>query len=128
MVVDSSALLSIFYKEDDAEIIEAKMDRADRLFMSTPTLVEVWVSVLRKLGRDSAVELEELVARLFIEAVDFNEQDVALAREAYVTFGRSWHPAKLNLGDCFSYALAMRLGEPLLFKGNDFSQTDVLKA
>jgi ribonuclease VapC len=128
MVVDSSALLSIFYKEDDAELIEAKMDRADRLFMSTPTLVEVWVSVLRKLGRDSAVELEELVARLFIEAVDFNEQDVALAREAYVTFGRSLHPAKLNLGDCFSYALAMRLGEPLLFKGNDFSQTDVLKA
>jgi uncharacterized protein with PIN domain len=52
MVVDSSALLSIFYKEDDAELIEAKMDRADRLFMSTPTLVEVWVSVLRKLGRD----------------------------------------------------------------------------
>jgi uncharacterized protein with PIN domain len=84
MVVDSSALLSIFYKEDDAELIEAKMDRADRLFMSTPTLVEVWVSVLRKLGRDSAVELEELVARLFIEAVDFNEQDVALAREACI--------------------------------------------
>jgi ribonuclease VapC len=128
VVVDSSALLSIFYKEDDAELISAKLDQAEHVFVSTPTLVEVWVAVLRKLGNESAVEFEQFVSALFLEVVDFNERDVILAREAYANFGKGLHPAKLNLGDCVSYALAKRLGEPLLFKGNDFSQTDVLSA
>ncbi|MES2390694.1 MAG: type II toxin-antitoxin system VapC family toxin [Acidobacteriota bacterium] len=128
MVIDSSALLSIFYKEDDAEEISAKIDKAERVLISTPTMVEAWTAVLRKRGHDSAIELDHLIRSLLVEVVDFNEMDAVLAREAYLRFGKGFHPARLNLGDCFSYALAKRLRGPLLYKGDDFTQTDIERA
>lgn len=128
MVIDSSALLSIFYLENDAEAISAAVDHAQRVFISAPTLVEAWVTVLRRKGEQSAAEFELMVKSLLIEVVEFSEEDAVLACEAYARFGKGRHEARLNLGDCFSYALAKRLGEPLLFKGDDFVSTDVLKA
>jgi ribonuclease VapC len=129
MMIDSSAVLSVFYDEDDAELLLAKARGADRLLISSATLVEVVSAVLRNDGRESAEKLESLIAALGIQVVPFDEAQSVLARSAYARYGRGMqHPAKLNLGDCFSYALAMRMGEPLLFKGNDFVHTDVLKA
>ena len=129
MVLDSSALLSIYYDEDDADVLKEKISHARRLSLSTATLVEAVSAVTRRLGTESATKFETLLDELQIDIVPFDEAQSLLAREAYARYGRGMgHPAKLNFGDCFSYALAMHLGEPLLFKGNDFIHTDVLKA
>jgi ribonuclease VapC len=83
---------------------------------------------LRKRGEQDAADLLLLIEKLLIEIIAFDEAQAVLAREAYLRFGKGRHPAALNYGDCFSYALAKTLGEPLLYKGNDFSHTDVLSA
>jgi len=82
------------------------------------------VALLKKLNL-MAVTLRLLLYRAKIEIVEMNKQQMQLALEAWRKFGKGHHPAKLNLGDCCSYALAKYSGEPLLFKGNDFSQTDI---
>ena len=78
-----------------------------------------------KKGSGGSRELDLLLYETQIEIVSLNENQVKLAREAHIKFGKGNHPAKLNLGDCCSYALSQYSGEPLLFKGNDFSKTDV---
>lgn len=129
MVVDSSAVLSIYYSEDDAALMLEKMSTADRLFISAATVVEVVSAAIRRSGAEGAANLERLMRALRIEIVPFDEAQSLIAREAYLKFGKGLGTsAKLNLGDCFSYALAKHLNQPLLFKGNDFSQTDVVQA
>ncbi len=76
-------------------------------------------------GESGSLSLAQLLYHAKIEIVEMNEQQIQLVLEAWRKFGKVHHPAKLNLGDCCSYALAKYSGEPLLFKGNDFSQTDI---
>jgi ribonuclease VapC len=128
MVIDSSALLAILYWEDDAESLAAKIRLAPKSYISAATLVEAWIAVLRRKGERDAADLALLAKVLLIEVIAFDEEQAVLACEAYLRFGRGRHPARLNYGDCFSYALAKSLGEPLLFKGNDFRQTDIPSA
>lgn len=123
MIVDSSALIAILRDEperrDFEDLIELRQSS-----MSVVGLVECAI-VLRGVG---AVEtrLDELVSRLRIEAVQVDLLQGALAREAHRRFGKgTGHPAKLNFGDCFAYALAKSTGRPLLFKGEDFTLTDI---
>jgi ribonuclease VapC len=128
MIVDTSAIMAILLKEEDAEIFLGALQNAATRRMSGVSFVELTIAADR---RDNPVPVglvEEFVrdARISVEPID-NGQIVS-ARMAHLKFGRRRHPAGLNLGDCFVYALAKETGEPLLFKGNDFSQTDIASA
>lgn len=125
MIVDSSALLAILKDEPDAaqytEAIQVEAEPA----MSAATLVETSVVA----GPARHADLDQLLTESGIAVRPFDAEQATIAREAYVRFGKaSGSPARLNLGDCFSYALAKVTGRPLLFKGDDFTHTDVTAA
>ncbi len=125
MVIDSSAILTILLEEADAsEYAAAIADDPIRL-MSAATLLEVSIVLIRRRSGDTEAALGALLARFPIIVVPFDREQMVIAREAFRIFGKGMHAAGLNYGDCFSYALARQRSEPLLFKGNDFSQTDV---
>ena len=125
MIVDSSAVVAIANGEPEAEEFALLIERSTETGMSAPTLVESAL-VLGELGREF---LDTFVRRAGIEVVAFDAAQAGLARQAHRRFGRgSGSPARLNLGDCFSYALARHTGRPLLFKGADFIHTDVTSA
>lgn len=93
--------------------------------ISAATLVELGIVVDRFKDERLSLLLDELIAALTIEVIPVDDSQAAVGREANRKFGKGFHPARLNFGDCFVYALAKLTGEPLLFKGKDFSQTDV---
>lgn len=121
MIVDSSAAIAVLRLEPDAEDLAHLISAADRPRMSAATLVES--SIVAGPGRLS--ELDTVLEG--VEIVPFDRVQALAARAAYQRYGKgSGSPARLNLGDCFSYALATTTGEPLLFKGDDFTHTDVV--
>jgi len=125
VVIDTSAVVAILGMEREAaRLAEAIEADANRL-MSAATLVETGLVIESRYGAAGGRELDVLVAKagLSIEPVTAEQADVA--REAWRRYGKGRHSAALNFGDCFSYALARTTGEPLLFKGDDFTQTDV---
>ncbi|MGJ3261826.1 MAG: type II toxin-antitoxin system VapC family toxin [Salinarimonas sp.] len=125
IVVDTSALICIVEDEQDAAVCKHVLSAADTIAMSAATLLETLI-VASSRGRTP--EANALVDALRVE---IHPVDAGLAREAFAAhlrFGRGNHPAKLNYGDCFSYALARRLGCPLLYVGHDFRRTDVTAA
>lgn len=128
MVVDSSALVAIFRGEDEGKVFVDLIDGAKRASVSVVTVVET-LSVLcgRRIGatRD---HVDQLVRRLGLTVETVDERHQAFAMDALLAFGKGRHPARLNLGDVFSYALAKSLDAPLLFKGDDFAKTDILPA
>lgn len=126
-VVDTSAVVAVLFAEPGSEEIERKLVESTCL-MSAPTRVELGIVVEAKKGPAGTQLLEELLARVRCEVVPM---DADLAREAIVCwrrFGRGRHVAALNFGDTFSYALARRSHQPLLFVGDDFSKSDVTVA
>jgi len=98
---------------------------AETLYLSAVSLVETAMVIEYKKGVAGAKKLDEWLANLSPIIVEFDHQQAKLARTAWREYGKGRHPAKLNFGDCCSYALAKQLNKPLLFKGNDFSQTDM---
>jgi ribonuclease VapC len=129
VIIDSSAIVAILGDEPEAADCVAAITRATVRRISAASFVEAAIVLDRR--RDPVVSrrFDALVqsAGLVIEPV--TEAQAHLAREAYRDFGRgSGHPARLNFGDCFAYALARSTGEPLLYKGDDFSHTDVRSA
>jgi ribonuclease VapC len=125
MIVDASAVLAVLLREDDAPDFLDKLSAATELRMSAVNLFEVLVKSDRVGG---AFEAEALLSRLAIAIEPVTAARVQIARAAHLKFGKGRHPARLNMGDCFAYALATELGEPLLFKGGDFALTDVALA
>jgi ribonuclease VapC len=125
MVIDSSALLAIFLWEPEREALVAAIERDPIRILAAPTLLETAMVLATRLGEASLRELDLLIATMRAEIVPFDIDDQRVARRAFLTYGKGRHPAGLNFGDCISYAAAMTRGEPLLFKGNDFVQTDV---
>ena len=125
-VVDTSAIVAILLREEDADRFRLYLDGQSSPMISATTLHEAYcVSTGEKFPR-KARQVDELVALAEFEIVAFDRHQLVAAREAYTAFGRgSGHPAHLNLGDCFSYALAKTRALPLLFKGNDFIHTDI---
>ena len=125
MIVDSSALVAIVTGEPERDaLLTAALD-ARRCRISAATWLE---SAMVVDGRDDPVvsrRLDEIVRTLRIEVVPVTASHAAIARRAFTDFGKGRHPANLNFGDCFSYALASAENEPLLCKGNDFRQTDI---
>lgn len=123
-VVETSAIVAVLFDEPGRDEIERKM-MASRNVMSAATWVELAIVIEAKTGPAGTQLLGELMARAEIDLVAVDRD---LAEEAMVgwrRFGKGRHPAGLNFGDTFSYALARRLGHPLLFVGNDFSNTDI---
>jgi ribonuclease VapC len=125
MVVDSSVLIAVLLLEPDAEQLLNQLIDADELYLSAVSLVESAMVIEYKKGKSGADKLDELLAELTPTIVEFDLQQAKLARMAWREYGKGRHPAKLNFGDCCSYALAKYLNQSLLFKGNDFSQTDI---
>lgn len=125
MIVDSSVLIAILENEPEApRLIEALINDPVRL-ISAVSVVETSIVILNCRGETGVVELDKLLEEAEIEVIAVTLEQAALARQAYFRYGKGRHPAKLNFGDCFSYAAALACGEPLLFKGDDFNKTDI---
>ena len=124
IAVDTSALVAIVFGEPDAEALLDALLQSSAV-MSAPTLVEAAVVVEARQGPDAARDLELLVEAAIDRIVAFDAAHARSAVDAWRRFGKGRHPAALNFGDCLSYATAHLAGTPLLFKGDDFSRTDV---
>ncbi len=125
MVLDTSALVAILFDEPDAEHFEIAIESDPTRLMSTASVLEASMVVEARLGEAGGRELDLLVHKAQIEVVAVTVEQLEMARHAFRTYDKGRHPAGLNYGDCFAYALSKISGERLLFKGNDFSQTDV---
>ena len=128
MVVDSSAILAIAFGEPDHLPYLKAIDSAETVTMSAATLFECRLVALRKAGEAQENDLLELLAEMKIRVAHFDEAQAVLAADAFRRYGKGRDKAALNFGDCFSYALAKNLDEPLLYKGGDFARTDVAAA
>jgi ribonuclease VapC len=128
IAIDTSALVALFLREPGHETITDIIDEADAAFISVATRLEL-VSVLcgKRLGADPK-QVRDYIDGLNLEHVPVSAEQMHLAIGALLTFGKGRHPARLNLGDCFVYALAKALDAPLLFKGEDFAKTDLVPA
>lgn len=125
MVIDTSALLAILNNESDAVAFEAAVETDPIRLMSVGTYLETAIVVESRKGEAGGRELDLWLHRAEVELVPVDVEHADLARSAYRRYGKGRHLAGLNYGDCFAYALAKSSAEPLLFKGEDFSQTDV---
>ena len=128
MVIDSSAVIAILSNEPEAErLAEAIADDPIRL-MSAASLLETAIVIEARYGETGGDKLDQLLQKAQVKIEPVTVEQVEVARRAYRNYGKGRHPAALNFGDCFSYAVAKVLGEPLLFKGNDFDKTDLILA
>ncbi len=124
-VVDSSALVAVLLREPGWEQLQERLESSDHWVISAATLVEATIVVEARLGAAGNVQLDALLHRVDADVRPVDESVARVAINGWRRFGKGRHPAGLNFGDCFSYALAVELGEPLLFVGGDFSKTDV---
>lgn len=125
MIVDSSALIAIVKNEPGATRCKETLIAASSVRLPAANLVEAYLVVDRSLNPNASDEFERLLNEAAIAIESVTEAQARLARSGYQRYGKGRHPAGLNYGDCFAYALARETGEPLLFVGNDFSQTDI---
>ncbi|AYG61794.1 type II toxin-antitoxin system VapC family toxin [Rhizobium jaguaris] len=125
MVIDTSAIVAIFFNEPDALYYSERIADDPIRLISAATLVEAAMVIEGRFGEAGGAELDLWLHKTNLEAVAVTSEHADQARRAWRRYGKGRHPAGLNYGDCFSYALAALTGEPLLFKGNDFKQTDV---
>lgn len=128
LVVDTSALLAVLLLEDDAATYAEALGAASELRMAAPIWLEAAMVATLRSGEAGYRELSRFIDDLRIEIVPADRLLVEGAFDGWRRFGKGRHPAGLNFGDCFSYALAMLRNEPLLFKGDDFSRTDIAAA
>jgi ribonuclease VapC len=128
VIVDTSALIAILYGEQEAPIFAEIIHKADVCRLSVASYVELTIVVEKQLGPEGTRHAENFVRRAGIQIEPVTLEQGLIARQAFFDFGKGRHRAALNYGDCFPYALAKAVDEPLLFKGNDFSQTDVESA
>ena len=125
MVVDTSAFLAILQDEPDRRSFTEEIAAAAVRRTSAATLLEASMVLQSRYGAEGIQRLDMLLESACIEVVAVDLVQARIARRAFVDFGKGRHPAGLNYGDCFAYALARQRGEPLLCKGDDFSRTDL---
>jgi len=130
IVLDTSAVLSILHEEPEADVFLAAIAAQAQVLISAGTLVELTIMADNRDGLVSGERLDRFLERLAnrLDVVPVTREQAHIARHAYRRFGKGNHPAALNFGDCFAYALAKDKGLPLLFKGDDFARTDVAAA
>ena len=128
MIIDTSVLVAILDQEQEAERIVRTLASAPERTLSAANLVEAGIVMQARRGDDGARDLDLLLAKLRVDIAAVTASQADIARKAFRRYGRGRHPANLNFGDCFAYALAKDKSAPLLFKGNDFGRTDVMVA
>ena len=125
MILDTSALLAVLFDEPDADYFERAIASATICRMSAANHLEAAMVVESRMGDEGGRQLDNFVKTAEIELVPVTPEQAQAARLAWRRYGKGNHPAGLNFGDCFAYALAEATGEPLLFKGEDFALTDI---
>jgi ribonuclease VapC len=128
MVVDTSALMAILLGEPEARALSEAIAGDLKRLLSAFSALETAIVIEAKRGEPGSRELDLLIHKARMEIVPLNAEQSELARKAWRLYGKGHHPAGLNIGDCCSYALSKYSGEPLLFKGDDFTKTDVTPA
>jgi ribonuclease VapC len=125
VVLDTSAILAILFDEEGAERLEEAIASDPVRLVSAATVLESAIVIESRYGETGGRELDLLLHKATIDVVAVTPEQIDVARRAHRAFGKGSHPAGLNFGDCFSYALSRTAGEPLLFTGDDFGRTDV---
>ncbi len=128
MIIDTSAILAVLFQEPEAAAMTAAMVEAPERTMAAPNFLEASMLLQARKGDEGVKSLDVLIARLRIDIAPFDEDMAHIARAAFKTYGKGRHEASLNFGDCIAFALAQSTGRSLLFKGRDFSQTNVTRA
>lgn len=129
IVVDTSALIAIMFREPEADDFITALGRASRAILGAPTRFELHIVLSSKLSTAAPILSDELLSFHSIEVVGWEARFASIAQHAFDRFGKGRkHPAQLNFGDCMAYAVAKAFDAPLLFKGNDFAQTDIRSA
>jgi ribonuclease VapC len=125
MVIDTSALAAIFFHEPERDAFRNAIVAASSRLISEATVLEAGMVIEGRRGGGAGREFDLFVVRAQLKIVPIDAELADLARSAWRKYGKGRHPAGLNFGDCFSYALAKATGEPLLAKGTDFARTDI---
>jgi ribonuclease VapC len=128
MILDTSALIAILFGEPEADRYTLLIHDADRCLISAGSFLELSIVIERQAGPEVERQCDTFFRRAGILVEPFTVEQAHVARQAFHDFGKGRHPAGLNFGDCFAYALAKITGEPLLFKGEDFRLTDAVSA
>ncbi len=128
MIVDTSAVLAILFREADAAQFEEAIAASANCRMSVANALEATIVIEGRGGTEAGARLDAFVESAGMELAPVTNEQLVSARRAWRRFGKGNHPAALNFGDCFAYALAEMAGEPLLFKGEDFAHTDIASA
>jgi ribonuclease VapC len=131
MFVDASALCAVFLREDGYEALEAKLAASAASITSAIAVWEAVRGIVRETGLgipDARTAIQRYLAEAEVDLITLGERELNEALSALDLFGKGRHPARLNMGDCFAYACAKTHGVPLLFKGDDFSRTDIPRA
>jgi ribonuclease VapC len=128
IAVDTSAILAVLYREAEFNEFTRLITDADSCLLSAVSYFEASMVLIGRGTPQAWIELDAFLMRSGIELVPFDRELATWARDAFTRFGRGRHPARLNFGDCVSYALARARGLPLLYKGEDFAKTDVISA
>jgi ribonuclease VapC len=128
MIIDSSAILAVLLQEPDQDQFLAAIENAEVCRLSAATLVEIHIVIESQTGDAGINRLRDFLGRADVQIESLTAEHAHIAGQAWSSYGKGRHPAALNFGDCFSYALAKYLDEPLLFKGGDFAKTDIVSA
>lgn len=128
MVIDTSVLAAIAFNEPEATAFRERIADDPVRLISAATVLEAAMVIETRLGEAAGADLDLWLYKAEVEIVPVTAEHADRARRAWRRYGKGRHPASLNYGDCFSYALAALSGEPLLYKGNDFSRTDIEEA
>lgn len=128
IIVDTSIIVAIVRHEAEAPIFTEILDRSPATLMSAASYVETHMVVSGRRFRAQAKPIEEVMRALAIDIAEVTVDQAEAAISGFLAYGKGRHPAQLNLADCFAYGLAKTRGAPLLFKGDDFSQTDIVAA
>jgi ribonuclease VapC len=128
VIIDSSAIVAMLRGEAEADALSAALVDADRAIVSAANYLEAAIVIDGERNPRVSANFDALFTQFAVEIAPVTPSQARIARQAYRDFGRgSGHPAKLNFGDCFAYALAMETGEPLLYKGDDFSHAGLAR-
>lgn len=128
MILDTSAIVAVVREEQGCALLEDMLEAAPKIAIGTPTLFEAAMVLTRTLGESGSSVLPLFLEENGIVTLPFDGHHVRLATEAFIRFGKGRHPARLNYGDCMTYATARLANAPLLFIGNDFRKTDITPA
>jgi len=128
VILDTSALVAIFFGEPEQEDFVRRIQAAEDCRISVVNHLELFMVIEHRLGAESSRQIDFFLDRAQIGVEPVTLEQGRLARQAFLDYGKARHPAGLNFGDCFAYALARVTGQPLLFKGDDFAATDLVNA